>query len=476
MKPLVHGLPHPSGLALEQPARETPPAISLWAEARERFSEAQLPRGDEARPPLQQRRRRGYEPRRDDDDGRAAVRLLRDDGLLRWAYEPPARPRGTDGGRRSWRAVGLDPRETVERIAFPELGENAVTAGLVKLDRRLNPVLGELATPAQGLRRWDGAQWAPLPAGWLAGLTGRVLVLVHGTFSASAMYAKEFAATADGEALFERLTHAGGRYAAVLAFDHPTLSVAPWLNALALRDALAPCKTELDFVGHSRGGLVMAWLLRLAPGLAVRQALFVGSPLAGTSLAAPDKLRQALDTLASLTDALAASAAKAGQVVPGLQPLALGVAGLACVLGRVLQLGSRTPLADVAVGLVPGLLAQGRVANNLELAQLWPLQGAASGVDLRAIGGSFRPSEVDEPLWKVWKRLTHLKDQAAYYGADLIFDQPNDLVVDSAAMNRLGDTALAAPQWEDLGVSATTHHTNYFQDGRVLRWLEERLR
>ncbi|PTT76713.1 hypothetical protein DBR42_26500 [Pelomonas sp. HMWF004] len=130
----------------------------------------------------------------------------------------------------------------------------------------------------------------------------------------------------------------------------------------------------------------------------------------------------------------------------------------------------------MAVGLVPGLLAQGRVANNLELAQLWPLQGAASGVDLRAIGGSFRPSEVDEPLWKVWKRLTHLKDQAAYYGADLIFDQPNDLVVDSAAMNRLGDTALAAPHWEDLGVSATTHHTNYFQDGRVLRWLEGRLR
>lgn len=454
-------------------------AVDLWAQARECHADAPLPRSEELRPTIQQRRRRGYEPRRD-DDGRAAVRLLRDDGLLRWVYEPPGPPRAADGGRRSWRAVGLDPRETVAHIPFRELGENAVTAGLVRLDRRLNPVLAQLGDPAQGLRRWDGRQWAPLPAGWLAGLTGRVLVLVHGTFSASAMYDQELAATPEGRALFERLTRAGDHpaaYSAVLAFDHPTLSVAPWLNALALRDALSACKAELDFVGHSRGGLVIAWLLRLAPALAVRQALFVGSPLAGTSLAAPDRLRQALDTLASIADALAAGAAKAGQVLPALQPLSLGVAGLACVLGRVLQLGARTPLADAAVGLVPGLLAQGRVSNNLELAQLWPLQaGAAAGADLRAIGGSFRPDEVDEPLWKVWKRITHLKDQAVYYGADLIFDQANDLVVDSAAMNRLGGATLAAPQWEDLGVSAKTHHCNYFQDGRVLAWLDGRLR
>ena len=452
-------------------------SIDLWADARERLSEPAPARSDEARTSIQQRRRRGYDTQH--DDARAAVRLLRDDGLLRWVYEPPARLRPAGGARRSWRAVGLDPRETVERIAFPELGENAVTAGLVKLDRRLNPVLGELAAPAQGLRRWDGEAkaWAPLPAGFLSGLTGRVLVLVHGTFSASAMYAKEFAATADGEALFERLTHAGDRYSAVLAFDHPTLSVAPWLNALALRDVLADCAAELDFVGHSRGGLVISWLLRLAPALRARQAVFVGSPLAGTSLAAPDKLRQALDTLASIVDALSETATRAGKLAPpGLQPLALGVAGLACVLGKVLQLGARTPLADAAVGLVPGLLAQGRVANNLELAQLWPLQSAASGVDVRAIGGSFRPAEVNEPLWKLWKRVTNLKGQAMYYGADLIFDQPNDLVVDTAAMNHLGGLSLVAPQWEDLGVSAQTHHTNYFQDLRVLNWLDRRLR
>jgi hypothetical protein len=160
-------------------------------------------------------------------------------------------------------------------------------------------------------------------------------------------------------------------------------------------------------------------------------------------------------------------------VPPGLQPLALGVAGLACVLGQVLALGARTPLADAAVGLVPGLLAQGRVANNLELAQLYPLPG---GVDVHAIGGSFVPAEVNQPLWTLWQRVTQLKDQALHRGADLIFQQPNDLVVDSASMNQLGTTPLAAPQWQDLGASAETHHCNYFQDLRVLTWLDARLR
>jgi len=443
---------------------------TLWAGVGDQL-DVPSPGGEAARAPIQQRRRRGFDAQA--ADGRAAVRLLRDDGLLRWVYEPPVRQLGTQG-RRSWRAFSPASRETVQRIAFPELGANQLTDALRNLDRRLNPVLTELKAPSEGLRRWNGQAWAPLAAAELAALTGRVLVLVHGTFSASAMYAKEFTATVDGETLLQRLADASGTYAAVLAFDHPTLSVAPWLNALALRDALAPCPAEFDFVGHSRGGLVISWLLRMAPELRARQALFVGSPLAGTSLAAPDKLRQALDTLASFADAVTEAAAQARKVAPpGLAVLALGVGGLACVLGKVLELGARTPLADAAVGLVPGLLAQGRVNNNLELAQLYPLPG---GTDVRAIGGSFMPSEVNEPLWKLWKRVTNLKSQAMYYGADLIFDQPNDLVVDSASMNQLGDLTLAAPHWEDLGVSAQTHHTNYFQDLRVLSWLDGRLR
>ncbi|HEY9110082.1 MAG TPA: alpha/beta fold hydrolase, partial [Roseateles sp.] len=271
---------------------------ALWARVATEFDEPARRPGDTAPSqapvliPIQQRRRRGFDKAA--ADGRAAVRLLRDDdGQLRWVYEPPAHQyRSSD--RRAWRQNGADPPETVQRIAFPELGDNAVTAKLMALDCQLNPAL-DLKQPTAGLRRWDreAKAWAALPEGFLAGLKGRVLVLVHGTFSASGMYARELAATVDGETLLARLADPTGTYAAVLAFDHPTLSVGPWLNALALRDALAECPAEFDFVGHSRGGLVIAWLLRMAPELRARQAIFVGSPLAGTSLAAPDKLRQA---------------------------------------------------------------------------------------------------------------------------------------------------------------------------------------
>lgn len=43
-------------------------------------------------------------------------------------------------------------------------------------------------------------------------------------------------------------------------------------------------------------------------------------------------------------------------------------------------------------------------------------------------------------------------------------------------MNQLGTELLAPPHWKDLGVSAETHHTNYFQDLQVLNWLDRLLR
>lgn len=76
---------------------------TLWAQARDTFSEPAVPQADEARGPIQQRRRRGYDAAR--DDGRAAVSLVRDDGLLRWVYEPPVRQRGVGrpaGARWVW--------------------------------------------------------------------------------------------------------------------------------------------------------------------------------------------------------------------------------------------------------------------------------------------------------------------------------------------------------------------------------------
>jgi pimeloyl-ACP methyl ester carboxylesterase len=291
-----------------------------------------------------------------------------------------------------------------------------------------------------------------------------VLLLVHGTFSQSQMWADELQATDAGKDLLGLWQ---GRYARILAFSHPTLSVGAWSNAIDLHRALRDVTVPIDVVCHSRGGLVVSWLLRLEP-VPVERVVFVGSPLVGTSLAAPDKLRAALDLLANYAEAVNLL----GQAATPLLPLAAGVAGLAKILGKALRLGSGLPILDAAIALVPGLATQQAVGNNLDLRQLfadeWLCRPQMSG-----IGGSFQPDESREPLWKFWKRFTNIGGQVKYAAADLVFPGPNDLVVDVNSMFRLGEAADIA--FDDLGVSATTHHTNYFRDPRVLERLAKRL-
>lgn len=435
---------------------------ALWDEAGTIVAPA-MPPAVTPRSPLQQRRRRGFDP--SVDDGREAVALVRDDGVLRWVYEPPQST--LRGMRRAWRAHGGDRRDVVKRLEYPPLGRNQITSKLQELDLKLNP--------ARGMHRWDNGGWKPINQAELALLRGRVLLLLHGTFSKSKMYDSELGATPDGRRLFERLTTASKPYASVLAFDHATLSVAPWLNAIALKERLGelPRKTTIDVVCHSRGGLVLCWTLKIGPELPIKQVVFVGSPLTGTSLAAPDKLRQAIDFLSNLADAVSVASKGVAVALPPAAPIAIGVSGLAAALGRVLNLGGALPLADAAVGLVPGLMSQSRVDNNLELDSLFPLQHLAS---LAAIGGTFRPDESRQPIWKFWRRFTNIGDQLKYAGADVIFQQPNDLIVDTVSMKALGRGTMGITDWRNLGETATTHHCNYFRDAEVLRFLDERLK
>ncbi|BCN39865.1 hypothetical protein ALDI51_31840 [Alicycliphilus denitrificans] len=447
----------------------------LWADVAARIAPP-LPQAEEQPSQIQQRRRRGYAA--GVDDGREVLELVRDDGMLRWVWRgPSAAPR--DGGRRAWRTVGPAPGDVVQRFEYRPPGLNRITTGLQALDTQLNP--------HKGLRKWEGGAWQAVKEGdpSLRQLHGRVLLLVHGTFSRSEMYSSELNAPGwreDGSGsdanrdLWAHWTGEGSPYAAVLAFDHPTLSMAPWLNALDLRKELAPLtdagQTELDVVSHSRGGLVVAWALKLTQFPAVRRVVFVGSPLVGTSLAAPDRLATALDMLANVANAIGVVSKGAGALFPPAMPLALGAAGLAKVVGQALHLGATLPLADAAVGLVPGLMAQSRVGNNMEIERLFPLPTQAH---LTGIGCEFQPDEVREPVWKFWKRFSNLGDQAKYIGADIIFGQRNDLVVDVDSMNQLGSPGARLPQvdWLDLGASPRTHHCSYFRDERVIKRLRD---
>jgi Alpha/beta hydrolase len=434
--------------------------------------------------PIQQRRRRGFSS--EADNGLAAVQLVEDDGILRWVYEPPLLRRA--GTRRAWRASVTSWRDVVERYEFPELGENQVTAALVGVDMMLNS--------ERGLRRWERAPggafgegtWRAISPHEVRAVKGRVLLLIHGTFSKSGMYDSELLAVPEknpplpgtpGQQLWERWTDPKNGYAAVLAFEHATLSVAPWLNAIALVRALDGLQAPLDVLCHSRGGLVARWALSFGH-LKVSQIVFVGSPLMGTSLAAPNRLRAALDLLANVASAVSITSVGVAAAIPPAAPLALGAAGLSRVLGRTLRLGSSIPLADAAVGLVPGLQSQSRVANNLELREL---SQTTTNVKLRGIGVVFKPIEVETSPWKFWKRFSNLGAQAGYYVADMIFQQPNDLVVDIDSMNQLGpkdknDIAprLDTAEWKNLGEKPDTHHCSYFRDAAVIDQLDKWLR
>ena len=88
-------------------------------------------------------------------------------------------------------------------------------------------------------------------------------------------------------------------YKDIVFFEHATLAVSPIVNALELGRFFAMPADRIDVIAHSRGGLVVRWWLEgfgkslsLKP-LAPVRAVLVGSPLNGTSLAAPDKLKNA---------------------------------------------------------------------------------------------------------------------------------------------------------------------------------------
>ena len=383
----------------------------------------------------------------------ATVALVEEDEVLRWVYDPPP---VSSRRRRMRRAGALGAGRVVEGFQFLEVPPNQVIQKLEDLDRAL--------TPSRGLRQWTDAGLGPPAAD---ALQGRVLLLVHGTFSRGEMFVDELGATEDGQTFAAACRQ---KYDAVLTFDHPTLSLAPWLNAIDLTRALAGAAGPIDVVCHSRGGLVTAWwLLHARP--AVERVVFVGSPLEGTSLAAPARLKAALDLLGNFARAIGMAAGAASTAVPMLAC----AAGLMKIFGGILGLGAGTPLLDAGVAIVPGLASQSRVANNHELLRLFADDWTGE-YELHAILSNYEPAVTPAPWWKFWKHFRSIPGRVADFGADAIFDGPNDLVVDTASMTRLGTAAIAtAGQLEFTGGDAV-HHCAYFRQAKSVDFLQDALK
>jgi pimeloyl-ACP methyl ester carboxylesterase len=400
------------------------------------------------------RRRRGFSA--DDYNGLATLSLVEDDdGVVRWNYQPPAHGvRGRRARRRGMTPVGGD---VIHRFSFEQTPPNEVMSALEGLDDKL--------TPNRGLKRVVDGKLVPVEN---ADFRGRVLLLIHGTFSKSDMFIDELHAIAEGKAF---LAKAAARYEAILAFDHPTLAVSPWINALDLELALAGVTGPVDVVCHSRGGLVVAWWLRNGRRQ-VDNVVFVASPLEGTSLASPANLRSALDGLANIFKGLEAASALASTVMPFMTI----ATGLASVLGGVARLGARTPLADAAVAIVPGLVGQSRVGNNSELLRLHRAPWVSTPI-FSAVTSNFEPMDKNDPWWKVWKFLSRPGDKFLNKAADAIFqDKKNDLVVDTQSMTLLCGSDVATKDIHAFGDSKTVHHCNYFRQPETVAFLHRVLR
>jgi hypothetical protein len=389
-----------------------------------------------------------------------SLRLTEENGLLHW--ELPGTAATTRGSRKP-----------VRMYRFEEIAPNQVSDRLRKLDQHL--------TPDSGLRQVAPGSMAPgAPA--VPSAEGRILLFIHGTFSNCDTLVAELAATASGREFLGWAT-SGKFYDQVLTFDHPTLSVSPVLNAVQLAREFDGSRAQIDVVCHSRGGLITRWWLEVLthPEAPARRAVFVGSPLAGTGLAAPAKMLHSLDLIANFAKSLAASVGLQAGVYPMAASMFHASAGLATIVASICAFGSRMSLLDAAIAMIPGLAAQSRQGANGELLSLREAYSAPK-LKVRLAAQANRYAfvmsnfESDDPGWKFWKYFRNVKAHIVDSATNFIFDGENDLVVDSRSMCDLADeTGMPAidshRQVLDFKTTNYVHHCNYFLQPETLSFI-----
>jgi len=189
-------------------------------------------------------RRRRLRPLPGDGDAGYLTLVRGSDGLLDWQVDggPSATPPVVPTRRAMFEA------QTLDQVAFKPVPGSQVSEFLARLDRGFNP--------RYGLYDLDGRRVDALTP------TGRVLLLVHGTFSRGDCLLRQLHTLPDGAGR-RFLAAARAHYTQVLVFEHPTLAVGPALNAIDLARAFAGSRAQVDVVAHSRGGLVARWWLEL---------------------------------------------------------------------------------------------------------------------------------------------------------------------------------------------------------------------
>jgi hypothetical protein len=399
------------------------------------------------------------------------VSLVEESGTLYWRDGIPERAVSRRHRRRG--LDGASEGSLVLTKEFPTLAPNKIIAAVGLMDRRLNGSIdGALRSRLRSLIRKPDGSFELQEKNESGPYNGRTLLFVHGTFSNAGNMLAEFTTQGErGTRLLTRAMTGARKYDRVLFFEHPTLSVSPVINALELGRVMAGSSGQIDVVAHSRGGLVVRWWLeafgsslRLARNAQVR-AILAGSPLHGTSLAAPDKIQHAMSLIANV-----GTLAERTLGLVGISNPFLWVAGkLIEVIVSVTGALAKTPLVDALMVLVPGLAGQSAVDNNHEINRL-RIGPVAVDPAYYAITSNF---ETLDPGWRFWRNFR--KDRAADLAAGIVFPGRNDLVVDTWSMTDLGvpRLKLAAPPC-DFGTSETVWHCNYFRQHKSIDYIASR--
>jgi hypothetical protein len=89
-----------------------------------------------------------------------------------------------------------------------------------------------------------------------------------------------------------------------------------------------------------------------------------------------------------------------------------------------------------------------------------------SAPTVHAVVSNFQPYENDERWWQVWKLLRNPRDRFLDWGAEAIFKDNNDLVVDTDSMKLLCGKAIDRTRICDHGDSETSASLQLFPPGQ----------
>jgi len=421
-----------------------------------------------------ERRRRRQRVANATDNPIKTVSLIEEDGVLLWRDGIPVRSLSSYRRRaRSTDQPSSSDGSLVLTKQFPILAPNKVTEAIGRIDRSLNNAIpGTLRSRLRPLRQDSSGKFALAETDIAGPLAGRTLMFVHGTFSNADNMLGEFAATEPGQRFLNAAMASEKKYDHVIFFEHATLAISPVINAIELGRALAGSSGQIDVVAHSRGGLIVRWWLEAFGNSLYLDAerparvVFAGSPLHGTSLAAPDKLRNATSLISNIGSFAEVTLKLTGSANPFLWLGGKLVEVIVSLTGAL-----NAPLIDVLVTLLPGLSGQSAVSNNHEINVL-RLGPCTVNPMYYVVKSNF---ETENPGWKFWRNFR--KDRMGDLAADIVFPGKNDLVVDTASMTDLGDSEFKlklAGDPCDFETSDTVWHCNYFRQDKTIAYITEK--